>query len=194
MAATWGALPKIAENTPAVRAPLVVLTTILAGALAYAAFQRLLVRAPPSGSVEGGRPGAGDLAGDTEEHGMSDVRTLVRAMTLIIAELVFVALIGDFVIETWEADANTPPDLSGVQVSAAAALAVALGAGYAALLGVPAQDARFTIQSWKTLLTEKTFVVVGVIAYMVAGFAACITYGLHEEEGGVPGSGETARA
>lgn len=73
---------------------------------------------------------------EAEEAEMSDLRTLVRAMTLIIAELVFVALICVFVIETWDAKPNTPPDLSGVQVSAAGALAVAFGAGYAALLGV----------------------------------------------------------
>jgi hypothetical protein len=111
---------------------------------------------------------------------MSDLRTLVRVATLIVAEVAFLLLIGAFVFQTWDAKANTPPDLSDVQVSAAGALAVALGAGYAAFLGVPAEKARFTI-SWQAL-KEKTFVALGVILYMVAGVAACITYGLNEDE------------
>jgi hypothetical protein len=112
---------------------------------------------------------------------VSDLRTLVRVTTLVVAELVFFALILKFAWETWDAKANTPPDLPGVQVSAAGALAVAFGAGYAAFLGVPAQTVRFTIRAI-ALLTEKTFAVLGVGLYMVAGFIVCFTYGLHENE------------
>ena len=112
---------------------------------------------------------------------MSDLRTLVRVITLVVAELVFFALIVKFAWETRDAKADTPPDLPGVQVSGAGALAVAFGAGYAAFLGVPAQTARFRIRL-KDLLKEKTFAVVGVLLYMLAGFLVCFTYGLHENE------------
>jgi hypothetical protein len=88
MAALWGALPKIAENTPAVRVPLVVVTTILAGVLAYTTFQRFVVRAKPAPNVAGSQPRGGEALGSKEEGSMSDLRTLVRAMTLMIAELV----------------------------------------------------------------------------------------------------------
>jgi hypothetical protein len=121
------------------------------------------------------------VAGYTAQDGTSDLRTLVRVITLVVAELVFVALIGKFVYETWDATGNTPPDLSGVQASAAGALAVAFGAGYAAFLGVPAETAQFRIRL-KGLFKEKAFAVLGVIVYMLAGFATCITYGLNEDE------------
>lgn len=48
--------------------------------------------------------------------------------------------------------------------------------------GLRAQSAQFTVSSWRRLFTERTLLVIGVLAYMVAGFAACATYGLNDAE------------
>lgn len=112
----------------------------------------------------------------------------VRSVTLAAAEAAFLGLIISFVLRTATAKAGVPPDLPDVQVSAAGALAVALGAGYAITLGVPPAGVRFPAAG-KTLtgsisdvFKERLWLSVGVFAYMIAGFAACATYGLSEAE------------
>ncbi len=111
--------------------------------------------------------------------------TFVRIVTLAAAELAFFGLVVSFVWRTASAKAGVPPDLPDVQVSAAGALAVALGGGYAITLGVPSGADAAKVPATaaiKALFKEKLWLSLGVLAYMVAGLAACVVYGLHEAE------------
>jgi hypothetical protein len=116
------------------------------------------------------------------------VAGLVRSVTLIAVEAAFLALVFSFVWRTFAAKSGSPPNLADVQVSAAGALAVALGAGYAVTLGVPPSDAGFPEKDKelpdliKEVFTERLWLSVGVFAYMIAGFAACVAYGMNEAE------------
>jgi hypothetical protein len=114
------------------------------------------------------------------------IASIVRAITLAVAEMAFLALIISFVVQTIQAKAGSPPDLPDVQVSAAGALAVALGGGYAFMLGIPTKtpaDSEASILNVvKTMFSEKLWLSLGVIFYMVAGIATCLAYGLNETE------------
>lgn len=108
----------------------------------------------------------------------------VRSITLLAAELAFVALITSFILQTWQADSGSPPELSDVQTSAAGALAVVLGAGYAVTLGVPttAGQRGAGLGAIVDLLRTKLWLSLGVLIYMFAGIAVCATYALNELE------------
>lgn len=111
--------------------------------------------------------------------------SFVRAMTLAVAEVAFLGLVVSFVWRTASAKTGMPPDLPDVQVSAAGALAVALGGGYALTLGVPSSGALVEdgfVNAVKSLLSEKLWLSLGVLFYLAAGIAACATYGLSEAE------------
>lgn len=115
---------------------------------------------------------------------MEKLGQVVRSVTLFAAEAAFLGLVTSFVIQTFRAKSGSPPDLAEVQVSAAGALAVALGAGFAITLGLPKEGggtASFGA-AVKDIFEEKFWLSVGVLAYMVAGFAACAAYGLNEAE------------
>ena len=114
---------------------------------------------------------------------------VIRGFTLLAAEVAFVLLFGHFVIEAWQAAAGSPPKFSDVQVGAAGALAVAIGGGYATILGVepaPANSVRMLSRSWwikvAQFLKEQSLLFVGVVLYMVTGFAVAVTYASHEAE------------
>lgn len=119
-----------------------------------------------------------------------NVSTLVRSGILFLAEMAFLGLVISFVWRTVAAKSGLPPDLPTVQVSAAGALAVALGGGFAVALGVSptpvvgaAEEKKPTLwDSIKSVLSEKLWLSLGVVAYIVAGAAACVVYGLFEAE------------
>jgi hypothetical protein len=109
----------------------------------------------------------------------------VKAMTLFVAEVAFLGLVISFVWRTATAKTGMPPDLPDVQVSAAGALAIVLGGGYALTLGVPSSEALVkngVVATVGSLLSEKLWLSLGVVFYLAAGIAACITYGLSEAE------------
>jgi hypothetical protein len=115
----------------------------------------------------------------------------VRFLTLAAAEFAFVGLTAIFVIETWAASGGKPPNLSAVQGSALAGLAVLLGGGFAGVLATkgkigaeavaPKKD-ETVAQAVKKAVGERTLLFSGVIIYMFAGFVICVTYALHETE------------
>jgi hypothetical protein len=110
---------------------------------------------------------------------------VVRSLTLAAAEIAFVALVVRVIVVTWQAEAGTPPDLPGVQVDGLAALAVVLGVGYALVLGVPTPNAAQRQGVWaelKQVVGEEALLFIGVILYMLAGFAISVTYALNEAE------------
>jgi uncharacterized YccA/Bax inhibitor family protein len=109
---------------------------------------------------------------------------LIRSITLAAAELAFVVLIVRFVVLTFQAKSGTPPDLSSVQVDAAAGLAVVLGGGYSLVLGTatPPGEGESLTTSLRQVVGEKDLLFVGVIVYMLAGFAVCIAYASNEAE------------
>jgi len=108
------------------------------------------------------------------------VAAFVRAATLVVIEAAFVAMMASFVWQTWTAKAGEVPDLPSVQSSALAALAVVLGSGYALMLGLPAPENETA--NITTAIKEQPFLFAGVVIYMLAGFAACLTYGVNEDE------------
>lgn len=119
------------------------------------------------------------------------ISLFVRLLTLAAAELAFVGLTAIFVIETWTAAAGKAPDLSTVQGSALAGLAVLLGGGFGVVLGAQgkggsgalAPDDNVTVtQAVKKAVGERTLLFAGVIIYMFAGLVICVTYALNEPE------------
>jgi hypothetical protein len=125
---------------------------------------------------------------------MSDkqkISLFVRMLTLAAAEVAFVGLAAIFVYETWAASGGESPDLSAVQGSALAGLAVLLGGGFGVVLGAQGQggakamapDESVTVaQAVKKAVGERTLLFAGVIIYMLAGFVICATYALNEAE------------
>jgi hypothetical protein len=114
-----------------------------------------------------------------------ELASLVRGLTLFLAEVAFLSLVLSFVVRTFSAKAGVPPDLPDVQASAAGALAVALGGGYALTLGIPSADSivgQSTVITVKKLFLEKVWLSLGVLLYLIAGVATCIAYGLNEAE------------
>jgi hypothetical protein len=117
-----------------------------------------------------------------------NLAAVVRSITLFAAEAAFLGLVTAFVVRTFEADPGVVPDLSSVQVSAAGALAVVLGVGYAIALGVQPAGATEDVTrqgiraAIKTVFAERFWLSIGVFAYMLAGFAASFAYALNENE------------
>ena len=96
-----------------------------------------------------------------------------------------------FVIETWAAPGGDAPDLSAVQGSALAGLAVLLGGGFGVVLGdqgkggtkaLAPRDDQSVAEAVKKAFGERTLLFAGVIIYMFAGFVICVTYALNEAE------------
>jgi uncharacterized membrane protein YbhN (UPF0104 family) len=110
------------------------------------------------------------------------ISLFIRLLTLTAAEIVFVALVFDFVTQTWQAKVGVPPVLPSVQVNALAGLAVLLGGGYGVVLGKPGGDADGLLTSLWNIRGERALLFAGVIVYMLAGFAICFTYGVREAE------------
>jgi hypothetical protein len=69
-------------------------------------------------------------------------RRAVRNLTFLGALVGYAGLAIYVGWETWDAAAGTPPTVPGVQSAALGALAVALGAGYAMILGIPPKEVR----------------------------------------------------
>jgi hypothetical protein len=119
------------------------------------------------------------------------ISLFVRLLTLAAAELAFVGLTAIFVVETWAAAGGKAPDLSAVQGSALAGLAVLLGGGFGVVLGsqgaggakaLASDDDKSIVQAVKKAVGERTLLFAGVIIYMFAGFVICVTYALNEAE------------
>jgi len=119
------------------------------------------------------------------------ISLFVRLLTLAAAELAFVGLTVVFVIETWAANGGKAPDISAVQGSALAGLAVLLGGGFGVVLGAQGkggakalapEDDVTVAQAVKKAAGERTLLFAGVIIYMFAGFVICATYALNEAE------------
>jgi hypothetical protein len=119
------------------------------------------------------------------------ISLFIRMITLGAAEVAFFGLATIFVFETWTASGGDAPDLSTVQGSALAGLAVLLGGGFGVVLGAQGQggakalapDDKVTVaQAVKKAVGERTLLFAGVIIYMFVGFAICVTYALNEGE------------
>lgn len=109
------------------------------------------------------------------------VKQVVRIVTALAAEVAYVGLVAYFVYRTWTASGSAP-SLSDVQTGAAAALAVALGGGYALALGVEPQGFRFGDGEPTLAWVLKLALAIGVFGYFVAGVACCVTYAFNESE------------
>ena len=117
----------------------------------------------------------------------------VRNLTLLAALVAYVGLAGYIINQTWDATAGKPPDVPTVQAAALGALAVALGAGYAIILGVPPRR-RSTLglrneqglkRFWEWIASAPTGVRllgVGALAYLLVGMAISVTYAFNEKE------------
>jgi hypothetical protein len=120
-------------------------------------------------------------------------KTAVRNITVLAALVAYVGLASYVIWETWDAMAGVPPEIAGVQSAALGSLAVALGAGYAVILGVPPKTEgalgltgkegwdRF----WTWISAQSTGTVLlglGAFAYLLVGIAMAATYAFNEEE------------
>jgi hypothetical protein len=112
-------------------------------------------------------------------------RVAIRNVTLLAALLAY-ALLGGWLVEQTLSN-GAQANVNGVQAAAFAALAVALGAGYAYFLGVTPQErdqaakTRFAavsrVMQWLTSPAwTRGLLVGGAFLYLAVGIAACVAY------------------
>ena len=120
-------------------------------------------------------------------------KAAVRNLTVLAALLAYVGLAFYITKQTWDATGGKPPDVPSVQAAALGALAVALGAGYAILLGIhpkTAGELGLTDKSgfdrfwtWITSVSAGvTLLGVGALAYLFVGIGIGVTYAFNEKE------------
>ena len=116
-------------------------------------------------------------------------QTAVRNLTLLAALLAYVGLALYVVNQTWDATTGTKVVVPGVQSSALGGLAVALGAGYAVLLGLPPKPGGTQLKGfkkfWEWLTAGGTSAVllgIGALVYLVVGVTIGVTYAFNEAE------------
>lgn len=121
-------------------------------------------------------------------------KTAVQNLTLLVALIAYVGLALYIVKQTWDARGRNAPTVPDVQSAALAALAVALGAGYAVILGVPPKTARElgitrrndglrNFWKWLTGASTGTWLLgLGALAYLLVGIVIATTYAFNEQE------------
>jgi hypothetical protein len=120
-------------------------------------------------------------------------KTAVRNVTVLAALIAYVGLAIYILVLTWQASGGKPPNIPGVQSASLGALAVALGAGYAVILGVPPKPAvqGFNAnESWWTRFrtwissqpTGTKLLGLGALAYLMIGMGIATTYAFNESE------------
>ena len=124
----------------------------------------------------------------------SPVSDWAGRLTLVGAELAYLAVAGYLVWVTWDAKAGTVPGVSGAIAGTAAALATTFGLGYASILGVPASGGdtfaapanagplRKMLAWLDHVLTLNNLLGAGVFAYMAAGAGLGATYIFNQTE------------
>jgi hypothetical protein len=118
-----------------------------------------------------------------QPDGRDQLAALIRAVTLIASEIAFAGLFAYVIYVTWTAPSGMPPTISGPVEGAAAALAVALAAGYSAALGMHAQPGAKALDWFtKTNLRADWILALGVFVYMAVGAAAGLTYLANTDE------------
>jgi hypothetical protein len=145
-----------------------------------------------SGRTPGGGLGGGGAA-DPDPLVDGPFETGVRNLTLLAALAAYVGLALYIVKQTWDATGGRPPDVPTVQAAALGALAVALGAGYAIILGVPPKHrSQLGLKNEKGLRrflewinsasTGVKLLGIGALAYLLVGMAISVTYAFNEKE------------
>ena len=107
----------------------------------------------------------------------------VRALTLVASEIAFAGLFAYVIYETWNAT-SAPPDISGPVQATAAALAVALAAGFSSVLGISPQSGVQALRLFtksaerkaKNEFNTELVLFLGVFVYMAVGAACGLTY------------------
>jgi hypothetical protein len=122
----------------------------------------------------GGHGGGGDPS--TVER--QQLAAFVRALTLVASEIAFAGLFAYVLYETWHAPGGKPPTIAGPIEGAAAALAVALAAGFSGALGMqPTAGVRaLDLFKNKGLFNTELILFVGIFVYMAVGAACGLTY------------------
>lgn len=127
-------------------------------------------------------PAADPAAGvDPERQRMA---ALVRAVTLIATEVAFAGVFAYVMYETWGAPDKQPPTISGPVEGVAGALAVALAAGFAGVLGTHPSAGTNGLK-WFTkanVLSTEFILFIGVFLYMTVGAACGLTYLANTDE------------
>jgi hypothetical protein len=121
-------------------------------------------------------------------------RVAVQNLTVVAALTAYAGLAVYVIWQTWDAKAGKAPTIPGVQSAALGALAVALGAGYAVILGIPSKPAsQFGLtdedKGWKRIVkwirsqsTKLILLGFGSLLYLVIGAAIGVTYAFNEAE------------
>ena len=121
------------------------------------------------------------------------LRLMIKNLTIAAALAAYFLLAVYLVWKTIDAKAKTVPDVPSVQAAALGALAVALGAGYASVLGVPVSSSQYSAQSLSTgwdrikawlgsAFLERSLLGLGALLYLFAGMLISVTYALNEGE------------
>jgi hypothetical protein len=122
------------------------------------------------------------------------LKTAVRNLTLLAALIAYVGLALYIVSKVWDASGGRAPTVPDVQSAALGALAVALGAGYAVILGVPPKTAKelgfaegdnSLKKFWKWLTKGSTgtwLLGLGALGYLFVGIVISLTYAFNEAE------------
>ena|SRR5437764_7807704 len=115
--------------------------------------------------------------------GRDQLAALIRAVTLIASEVAFAGLFAYVIYVTWSAPSGSAPTISGPVQGAAAALAVAIAAGYSASLGMHTQRGTKALEWFtKENLRADWILALGVFVYMAVGAACGLTYLANTDE------------
>jgi hypothetical protein len=145
------------------------------------------IRKPVPGSGGGGGGNPDDLIDDP-------FKTAVQNLTVLAALVAYVGLAFHIGSQTWDATGGKPPVVPGVQETALGALAIALGAGYAIILGVPPktlgqlgltkEDSTWDrFRKWiAAASTGVKLLGLGALLYLLVGIGIAVTYAFNEKE------------
>lgn len=133
---------------------------------------------PPAPPAAGADPAAG---GDADRQRMA---ALVRAVTLIATEVAFAGVFAYVIYVTWGASDGKTPVIAGPVEGVAGALAVALAAGFAGVLGTHPAPGTNGLKWFKkeNLVSTEFILFIGVFLYMTVGAACGLTYLANNDE------------
>lgn len=159
--------------------------------IAVVSRQHVMTSTPPPTPPKPGTPPPPPPKPSTPPKLVDDpFQIAVRNVTVLAALVAYAGLAVYVVWQTWQAASGTPAEVPGVQSAALGALAVALGAGYAVILGVPPKEEEEIRASgfrrfWKWITAGGTGTVLlglGALLYLVVGIVISATYAFNEAE------------
>ncbi|HUJ54982.1 MAG TPA: hypothetical protein VLW49_03230 [Gaiellaceae bacterium] len=121
---------------------------------------------------------------DPADAERQELAAFIRVLTLVASEIAFAGLFAYVMYVTWNAAAGKPPDISAPVQGTAAALAVALAAGFSNVLGMQPKAGVRALDVLAVLRGSATDLALfsGVFIYMAVGAACGLTYLANTDE------------